>query len=81
LVLNAKRGLRDALSKNTSTFHRIGDAYGLVEWYPKPPRPERPAKKVRSSNKKAKRTKVAQEPNAAAADNVVDLKSEAEKAA
>lgn len=34
--LNAKRGLREALSKNTATFHRVGDSYGLLEWYPKP---------------------------------------------
>lgn len=37
-ALNAKRGLRIALSKNTQTFHRVPsgstDAYGLLEWYP-----------------------------------------------
>jgi len=31
---NAKRGLRIALSKNTTTFHKVGNAYGLSEWYP-----------------------------------------------
>jgi hypothetical protein len=31
---NAKRGLRIALAKNTANFHRVGDAYGLAEWYP-----------------------------------------------
>jgi hypothetical protein len=31
---NAKRGLRIALSKNTATFHKVGNAYGLSEWYP-----------------------------------------------
>jgi hypothetical protein len=31
---NAKRGLRIALSKNTTTFHKVGSAYGLSEWYP-----------------------------------------------
>ena len=36
--LNAKRGLREALSKNTLAFRRVGDAYGLAEWYPKPDR-------------------------------------------
>jgi hypothetical protein len=38
---NAKRGLRIALSKNTVTFHRIGESYGLLEWYPnaRPPKP------------------------------------------
>jgi len=37
---NAKRGLRIGLTKNSTTFHRVGDAYGLVEWYPnaRPPR-------------------------------------------
>ena len=39
--LNAKRGLREALSKNTTAFRRVGDAYGLAEWYPKPPRAEK----------------------------------------
>lgn len=37
-ALNAKRGLRVSLSKNTQTFTRVGgegeDAYGLAEWYP-----------------------------------------------
>ena len=36
---NAKRSLRIALAKNTTTFHKVGsgagsDAYGLTEWYP-----------------------------------------------
>jgi hypothetical protein len=39
---NAKRGLRIALSKNTVTFHRVGENYGLLEWYPNA-RPARPA--------------------------------------
>lgn len=38
---NAKRGLRIALSKNTVTFHRVGESYGLLEWYPNA-RPARP---------------------------------------
>jgi hypothetical protein len=42
---NAKRGLRDALGKNVATFHRVGDAYGLTDWYPKPPKPKSPRKK------------------------------------
>jgi hypothetical protein len=33
--LNAKRGLRIALTKNSVTFYRVpGGAYGLLEWYP-----------------------------------------------
>lgn len=47
---NAKRGLRIALAKNTTAFHRVGvgsgsDAYGLTEWYPnvRPSRAARPA--------------------------------------
>lgn len=33
-VANAKRGLRIALTKSSTTFHRVGDSYGLLEWYP-----------------------------------------------
>jgi hypothetical protein len=57
--LNAKRGLRDALTKNTVTFHRVGDAYGLVEWYPKPQKPAKDArggKKSKSKGGRAKKT-------------------------
>jgi hypothetical protein len=71
--LNAKRGLRDALSKNTLAFHRVGDSYGLTEWYPKPPRPEKPAKKARRKAKKKAKAKTPAKA-AAAGDNVVDLK-------
>lgn len=38
---NSKRGLRIALSKNTVTFHRVGESYGLLDWYPNA-RPARP---------------------------------------
>lgn len=31
---NAKRGLRIALAKNTAAFHKVGNAYGLTDWYP-----------------------------------------------
>jgi len=31
---NAKRVLRIALSKNSVTFHKVGNNYGLLEWYP-----------------------------------------------
>jgi len=55
--LNAKRGLRDALSKNTVTFHRVGDAYGLVEWYPKPQKPEKEVKGGKKSKSKSGRGK------------------------
>lgn len=37
---NAKRGLRTALAKNTQAFHRVGDNYGLIEWYPTAKRPK-----------------------------------------
>jgi hypothetical protein len=30
---NAKRSIRIVIGKNTSVFHRVGDAYGLVSWY------------------------------------------------
>jgi len=46
--LNAKRGLREALSKNTPVFRRVGDAYGLTEWYPKGARPEKPKRKTKT---------------------------------
>jgi hypothetical protein len=46
---NAKRGLRIALAKNTTAFHKVGtgsgsDSYGLTEWYPniRPPRVRSP---------------------------------------
>jgi hypothetical protein len=72
--LNAKRGLRDALMKNSGAFHRVGDAYGLVEWYPKPPRPEKPSKKPkRKAKKKATPAPAAAKPAApkpAAKDNL-----------
>jgi hypothetical protein len=42
---NAKRGLRIGLSKNTVTFHRVGESYGLLEWYPNA-RPLRPTTRV-----------------------------------
>ena len=74
---NAKRGLRDALSKNTGTFHSVGGAFGLVDWYEKVPRPERPPKKRRLA-KKAKRKAPAAEPRKPITpDNVVDLKKSA----
>jgi hypothetical protein len=50
--LNAKRGLREALSKNTITFRRVGEAYGLLEWYPKPPRLEKKPKQKKIPRKK-----------------------------
>lgn len=32
---NAKRGLRQSLTKNSHTFHRIpGGEFGLIDWYP-----------------------------------------------
>jgi hypothetical protein len=62
---NAKRGLRIALTKNSSTFYRVpggasGGAYGLIEWYPnaKPQKPENDAskhKRGRPSKTKGKR--------------------------
>lgn len=30
---NAKRNIRIVLGKNTNTFHRVGDAFGLLSWY------------------------------------------------
>lgn len=50
--LNAKRGLREALSKNSPVFRRVGDAYGLTEWYPKGQRPERPKLKTKKTARK-----------------------------
>jgi hypothetical protein len=78
--LNAKRGLRDALAKNTAAFHRVGDAYGLIEWYPKPPRPEKPAKKVKKNKKKIIQQKMLPKPKSTAVDNVVDIKPAAKTA-
>jgi hypothetical protein len=40
---NAIRGLRQSLTKNSSTFHKLPNGlYGLLEWYPnaKPARPD-----------------------------------------
>ena len=40
--VNAVRGLRQSLTKNSGTFHKLpGGSYGLLEWYPnaKPARP------------------------------------------
>ncbi|MEE8548504.1 MAG: hypothetical protein V3S74_03420 [Alphaproteobacteria bacterium] len=32
---NAQRGLRQSLTKNSTTFHRLpNNSYGLLEWYP-----------------------------------------------
>lgn len=75
-IENAKRGLRDALSKNVIVFHRVGDAYGLTEWYPKPPRPDHPAKKARrAASKKSKARQAASETKKLPPPaNVVDLK-------
>jgi hypothetical protein len=42
--VNAQRGLRQSLTKNSATFHKLPNgAYGLLEWYPgaKPARPDR----------------------------------------
>jgi hypothetical protein len=39
---NAQRGLRQSLTKNSQTFHKLPNGtYGLLEWYPgaKPARP------------------------------------------
>jgi hypothetical protein len=77
--LNAKRGLRDALMKNSVTFHRVGDAYGLIEWYPKPPRTDKPVKKRRKGKKTADRKSSVRDTKGTTADNVVDLKSETQK--
>lgn len=30
---NAKRTIRIVLTKNSNTFHKVGNAYGLVVWY------------------------------------------------
>lgn len=42
--VNAQRGLRQSLTKNSITFHKLPNGnYGLLEWYPnaKPARPDR----------------------------------------
>ncbi len=40
---NAKRGLYQSLSKNTTTFHRLPNGtYGLLDWYPN----ARPAQRI-----------------------------------
>ena len=44
---NAERGLRQSLTKNSVTFHKLPNGtYGLLEWYPsaKPVRPDDGAK-------------------------------------
>jgi hypothetical protein len=60
--LNAKRGLRDALTKNTGAFHRVGDSYGLAEWYQKP----RPPKLAKKPAKRPAKKKAAAKPKAPA---------------
>ncbi len=38
---NAQRGLRQSLTKNSVTFHRLPNGtYGLVEWYPRAKSPK-----------------------------------------
>jgi hypothetical protein len=45
----AKRGLYSALSKNTSTFHRLRNgSYGLLAWYPNA-KEARPAKATKTA--------------------------------
>jgi DNA mismatch repair ATPase MutL len=88
--LNAKRGLRIALTKNSQTFYRVsqrGDAagtYGLLEWYPnaKPQESDDdvPVKRKRGRPPKAKKQKRGRPPGKTAAAKNADDKPESKKA-
>jgi hypothetical protein len=55
---NAKRGLRESLSKNTSIFHRLpGGQYGLRIWYPtvREPRADAPPSPLRAKPRARRR--------------------------
>jgi hypothetical protein len=85
---NAKRGLRIALTKNSSTFYRVpGGAYGLLEWYENAkPQVEDDAKPVKRRGRppKKKQARRGRPPGAEKAkapteqpeesENVIDLK-------
>jgi|GEM_PF-3983107 len=74
---NAKRGLRIALTKNSSTFYRVpgrdssAGAYGLLEWYPN----AKPQDDNKPRGSKRKRGRKSSKQLKAKAENVVDLKS------
>src|SRR5260221_9452475 len=57
--LNAKRGLRIALTKNSAAFYRVpSGAYGLLEWYPnaKAQKPEATVSKPKKRGKSKRAT-------------------------
>lgn len=94
--VNAKRGLRIALTKNSYLFYRVssdvsdgGSTYGLLEWYPNA-KPQKVDDDVAQSSKgkrgrpakgKKKRGRPPKAPATAKPENVVDLARNAEKGA
>lgn len=63
---NAMRGLRIALTKNTNAFHRVGDTYGLSEWYPAA---SRAARNAAARNASAQAAEDDEDQNEAAPDS------------
>lgn len=56
--VNAKRGLRIALTKNSAAFYRVpGGAYGLLEWYPNAREQKADDEKPVRTSRKGRRSK------------------------